>query len=372
MALLQGNRLADARSVFEQVCRIDKDDVNSWICLVQINAQLGQPGRVEQCCREIIRIQPDSHEAHYHLGCALLFQGKQAEATVVFQRAASLKSDHAPTHMQLGHLSVSPAEALRHYQEAARIAPGFADAHAAVGTALASGGRVAEAVSGFRQALRLNPALYGVHSALLFTLNYSTAHDARALRSEHVHWSRVHGLPAGPPHPNTPDASRRLRVGYVSPDLREHSVAYFFEPLLAHHTADQIETFCYAEVAQPDVITERLQSLSEHWLSTCGLSDAALAERIRNDRIDILVDLAGHSSNNRLRTFSAKPAPVQITWLGYPNTTGLTAMGYRFTDAWADPPGDSETHHTERLVRLPHGFLCYLPPSNASAVLPPP
>ncbi len=372
IALLQGNRLADACGLFEQICRIDGNDVESWIFLVKINAQLGRPDQVERCCREIIRIQPRSHDAHYHLGCALLFQGRRAEATPAFRRAAELKPDHAPTQMQLGHLSPTPEQALRHYQQAAGTAPSFAEAHAAAGAALVSCGQVEEGVSRLRQALRLNPTLHRTHSDLLFALNYRSAYDASAIFSEHARWGELHGLPSLPSHANTPDPGRRLRIGYVSPDLREHSVAYFFEPLLGAHSTSEFETFCYAEVAQPDATTRRIQSLSQHWMFTCDLSDAALAERIRADRIDILVDLAGHSANNRLLTFFAKPAPVQITWLGYPNTTGLKAMDYRFTDAWSDPPGDCDRCHTEQLIRLPNGFLCYLPPSIAPEVSPPP
>ena len=372
MALLQSGRLADACSLFEQICRADGNDIETWISLVKINAQLGRPDRVERCCREIIRIQPRSHDAHYHLGCALLFQGKRTDALPVFRRAAELKPGHAPTLMQLGHMSATPAEALRHYQEAVRAAPGFAEAHAAVGAALVSCGQVDEGISSFGQALSLDPALHRVRTDLLFALNYRSSYDVSTVFSEHVRWGELHGLPALPPPANTPDPGRRLRVGYVSPDLREHSVVYFFEPLLAAHAPDEVETFCYAEVAQPDATTRRLQSLSRHWLVTCGMTDAALAERIRADRIDILVDLAGHSANNRLRTFAAKPAPVQITWLGYPNTTGLKTIDYRFTDAWADPPGDPDAHHTEQLIRLPHGFLCYLAPSIAPSVSPPP
>lgn len=369
-ALLQKNLITDAQKLFEQIIQADRNDIESWICLVKINAQLGQPAKVEKCCLEIIRIQPNSHDAHYHLGCALLFQDKRQEASTIFQRAIQLKPDHALTHMQLGHLSVSPAEAMEHYRRAAQLQPGFADAHAAVGVALVSCGQVTEAVSNFRRALQLNPKLYRVHSDLLFAMNYSPLYDAVAIFSEHTRWGQIHTLPAVSAYANTPVPDRRLRVGYVSPDLREHSVAYFFEPLLARHSPDQVETFCYAEVARPDAITRGLQSLSGHWHTTSGMSDHELAERIRADRIDILVDLAGHSSNNRLLTFSAKPAPVQITYLGYPNTTGLPTMDYRLTDVWADPPGETERFHTEKLVRLSRGFLCYLPPSSAPPVTP--
>ncbi|MBC7881206.1 MAG: hypothetical protein H7Y37_07720 [Anaerolineae bacterium] len=170
---------------------------------------------------------------------------------------------------------------------------------------------------------------------------------------------------------NLPIPSRRLRIGYLSPDLFCHSVANFFEPLLETHNRAGFEIFCYAEVEHPDTTTERLQKLSDHWCFTCQLSDEELVAQIRNDQIDILVDLAGHTANSRLLVFAYRPAPVQVTYLGYPNTTGLSQIDYRFTDALADPPRAEELH-TETLVRLPKGFLCYRPISEVPEVLPPP
>ena len=190
--------------------------------------------------------------------------------------------------MQLGHLSTNLTEALRRYRRAAQMAPNFAEAHGSIGAVLVSCGQIKEAVSSFRQVLHLNPKSYRVHSDLLFALNYSPIYDATTIFAEHARWGQIYALPAASPYENTPDLDRRLRVGYVSPDLREHSVAYFFEPLLANHATGEVETFCYAEVAQPDATTLRLQSMTKHWHTTCGMSDRALAERIRADRIDIL------------------------------------------------------------------------------------
>src|SRR5262249_25869327 len=166
--------------------------------------------------------------------------------------------------------------------------------------------------------------------------------------------------------------ARLLRIGYVSPDFRQHSVAYFLEPLLRGHDRQQVEVFCYGDVARPDSVTTHLQELADHWLVTVGTSHQALAERIRTDRIDILVDVAGHTAGNRLLVFARKPAPVQVTWLGYPNTTGLKAIDYRLVDAVTDPAGEADAWASESLVRLEGGFLCYGALTDAPAPTLPP
>jgi predicted O-linked N-acetylglucosamine transferase (SPINDLY family) len=279
---------------------------------------------------------------------------------------------HAPTHFSLGMLAESLDDAFEHFTRAAELNPSHVEAYCGIGAALVSFGQIEEAISRLQHALQLRPTDQTIRSSVLFSLNYSQIHDARAVFSEHVRWGNSHFLNTSYRHLNAPESKRRLRVGYVSPDLCTHSVAYFFEPLLANHNPTEIETFCYSDVAKPDATSERLQTLATHWHATHGISDRELADRIHADHIDILVDLAGHTNNNRLLVFSAKPAPVQVTYLGYPNTTGLKTIDYRLTDGWADPPGQSDDYHTEELFRLPSGFLSYLPPANAPAVATPP
>ena len=159
--------------------------------------------------------------------------------------------------------------------------------------------------------------------------------------------------------PNKREIERRLKIGYVSPDFCQHSVAYFIEPLLRAHERQAVEVFCYADVTRPDSVTARLRGYADHWLITVGRSDDELAERILTDSIDILVDLAGYTSKNRLGVFARKAAPVQVSWLGYPNTTGLAAMDYRLVDAVTDPVGEADAWASETLVRVDGGFLCY-------------
>jgi protein O-GlcNAc transferase len=177
--------------------------------------------------------------------------------------------------------------------------------------------------------------------------------------------------PPPPPHDNAPLPDRRLRVGYVSADLGRHPVGYFLAPVLAAHDRAGFAIHCYSARTAEDDITARCKAASESWQIVAGLDDAALAERIRADGIDILVDLAGHTGDNRLRCFALKPAPVQVTWLGYPGTTGLREIDYRLTDAIVDPVGAADALSSEILVRLPNGFLCYTPPAGFDPAAPP-
>ena len=198
-------------------------------------------------------------------------------------------------------------------------------------------------------------------------MNYDPRYTADDIWAESRRWGELHSGPKGPDsgfYANDPTPHRRLRIGYVSPDFRTHSVSYFFEPLLTAHQRGAVEIFCYAQLSRPDETTERLKTLADHWRSTVGLSNAETAERVRADRIDILVDLAGHTANNRLGVFALKPAPVQVTWLGYAGTTGLPTMDYRFTDAVADPPGEADGYASEELIRFSRGFHCYGAPAE--------
>ncbi len=243
-----------------------------------------------------------------------------------------------------------------------------------------------ERVHGRRQAAGSDHLLAGcvaprpnyveAHSNLLFCLTYDPGIDSASLLAEHRRWESVLGGRASWLNPEAQPAAghdrnpeRRLRVGYVSPDLRRHVVARFLEPILAHHDPAQVEVICYAEVPVADVMTARLQRHVHAWRSIYGLTDGQLADLVRADGVDILVDLAGHTGNNRLGAFVRKPAPVQVTYLGYPNTTGLSAIDYCVTDSVADPPGEP-VQHSEELMRLPGCFCCYAPPEDVPPVVP--
>ena len=202
-------------------------------------------------------------------------------------------------------------------------------------------------------------------------MQYNPRYDAETIFSEHLKFARQFEEPlrsALRPHANTKIAERRLKIGYVSPDFRRHPVASFIEPALAAHNRNHCEVFCYSDVPKHDEITARMKGHSDHWRDIPGIPDGDAAELMRKDGIDILVDLAGHTSHNRLLLFARKPAPVQVSWIGYPATTGLSAMDYKIVDEYTDPHGVTERFYTEELIRLPGSFLCYLPDEQSPGV----
>lgn len=309
-----------------------------------------------------------------YLGVLLIQLGDASQAIETLERAISLSPGSAILQSNLGaahQLAGNSSLARKALESAVELEPENAEAYSNLGTALRGQGLLTEAADCFRRAIALQPNYAVAHSNLLLCLNYLDAITPADLFAEHLRWGERHAPPM--PRPTRRSIKGRpIRVGYVSPDLRDHSVAHFFEPLLRHHDPSIVQSVCYAGVARPDAVTARLQGIAGAWRSTIGLSDAALAEQIRADQIDILVDLAGHTAGNRLLTFAQRPAPVQVTWLGYPNSTGLRAMDFRLVDSITDPEGSADQWACEALLRLPGGFLCYQPPDDAPGVAPPP
>jgi predicted O-linked N-acetylglucosamine transferase (SPINDLY family) len=187
--------------------------------------------------------------------------------------------------------------------------------------------------------------------------------DSEMILREALRWNVLHAQPVKaeiPQHDNERTADRKLRIGYVAADFREHCQSLFTIPLLSNHDHERFEIFCYAQVSRPDETTERIKGFADAWRPIQGMSDQEVAALIRKDRIDILVDLTMHMAHGRQLVFARKPAPVQATWLAYPGTTGITAIDYRFTDPWLDPPG-VDHFYAEKSVRLPETFWCYDP-----------
>lgn len=337
-------------------------------------------GRLEEARNaylSALRLQPDYTEAQSSLGLVLHGLKRWDEAVELFLTALRMRPDHPIVLNNLGvslNLMGRLEEATAAFRRSLELNPDQPETHNNLSSILYEQGDSEGALAHGRKALELRPGYTAAHSSLLLRLNYEPSLTPGELFAAHKEWGRVHEAPPAKELPAFRvdlNSERLLRVGYVSPDFRRHSVAAFFEPLLLGHDRTQVEIHCYSQVADPDEVTQRLCALSDHWRKIVGLNDDALADLIRQDRIDVLVDLAGHTANGRLPLFARRPAPVQITWLGYPNTTGMKAFNARFTDEVADPKGaGAEAFHTETLVRLPQGFLCYGPPREAPPVAP--
>ncbi|MEI7552830.1 MAG: tetratricopeptide repeat protein [Verrucomicrobiota bacterium] len=373
LALRRLGRAAEALDALARARALDPALAEAQHQTGNVLKSLGRPAEAIPFLREAVRLAPAQAPAWLNLGGACLEGGALDEALAAFARALALEPARPEAHNILGHALLTAGrttEAEAAFTAALRLRPNYAAPHDNLGRLCRSVGRLPEAVGHFRAALALTPDPQ-THSNLLFALNFLPTATPAEVCAEHRRWHQLYAAPLAPDTPRPPPRARdgrRLRVGYVSPDFAHHAVAYFIEPVLAAHDRTRVEVFCYASVGTPDRFTARLRTQAEHWRDIAQLGDEAAAARIRADDLDLLVDLAGHTTRNRLRVLARRPAPVQATWIGYPNTTGLDAIDYRLTDAVSDPPGQTEAWHSERLVRLPENFSCYRPDDDAPPV----
>lgn len=336
-------------------------------------------GRLEDaamCFEKVIRDRPTAFEAMSNLAVVVERQGDRSRAEELLRRAIQLAPGQSYVRLNLGDLLLTSnrvGEAIASLEEAARLAPGLAELQIFLGNAYAKQGRLEEALGCYQRALAEQPQFAATHQIVLFTLHYSSGGDPIALAAEHRKWAERHATPLLTPvrrHVNTPEPERRIRVGYVSGDFRQHPIAFFTAPVLEAQDPNQIETICYA-TGTADAWTERIRRRASLWRETGGLGDAELADLIQQDRIDILVDLSGHTAGNRLLVFARKPAPVQVSWLGYSGTTGMQAMDYLIADPLVAPV-EEEAPFVEQPLRLPGCFLAYEIPDDRPAVVPAP
>jgi predicted O-linked N-acetylglucosamine transferase (SPINDLY family) len=258
------------------------------------------------------------------------------------------------------------ASSTAHCRRAIELAPDLAAAHHHLGNALTEEGDRSGAIASYRRAVELDPTNHDAHSNLILVALTDPGYDAARLGAEARGWAKLHAEPLRVhqrPHPGASDSApqRRLRIGYVSPDFRGHHPSrHFLMPLLRHHDRSLFDFYLYASVARPDAVTEEYRAWAgDNFRDIRRMDDVSAAELVRRDRIDILVDLAVHGAGHRLRLFACKPAPIQMTWLGYSGTTGLDSIDYRLTDPFLDPPGTDLGVYTERSLHLPESFWCY-------------
>ncbi|HMD53783.1 MAG TPA: tetratricopeptide repeat protein, partial [Phycisphaerae bacterium] len=376
--LIAQDRLDEAIAALFNAIKLKADYAEGYINLGIALKERGRLNEAVAAYQAALRHKPDFAEAHNSLGMLLQSQAVIEQAIAEFEAAIKIKPNFIDAYNNLGnaHKSIGRLDTANEvYRKLLKISPEFAVGHNNLGTALLIQGRIDECVAAYRESIKYQPSLAPAHSNLVYAMHFLTDCSPKELYEEHLRWGQMHGEPRKKLiqcHKNNRDPDRRLKIGYVSPDLRGHSVAFFMENLLAQHDAQQFEIFCYADLANPDDVTARLRKLSHHWRDTTRFSDERFAETVRKDGIDILVDLAGHTAGNRLTLFACKPAPIQVTWLGYPDTTGMTAVDYRFTDAYADPPRTAQKFYTEKLIWLKDSFLCYRPLDQAPPVGPAP
>lgn len=369
LAYFNMGKREEAEQAFRLALARDEGLFKAWNNLGMVLQAMGRLLEAGQAYGRALQLNPNLPQAHNNLGLVLLEQEKAADAIPLFRRAIDLDPAYAEARFHLA-LALEQAgrldEAMNIYNETLALRPDADVLLQNLGKLLMNLGQAEEAVAAYRREFAISRKL-AVFSDLLFALNHVPGIAPDELFREHLEFGRLFSQPAAN-FGNAAEPGKRLRIGYLSPDFRRHSVARFIEPVLANHDRSRFEVFAYYLHPTADEVTQRLRSLCDHWLDCATLSDEALADTIRKDGIDILVDLAGHTGENRLSVFARKPAPVQVTWLGYLNTTGLAAMDYRITDRYADPPGASDALHTEKLARLPHSQWCYLPPANAPPV----
>jgi len=340
--------------------------------------QQGQLAQAQALYRQALSIEPTNPDALHLLGVIALQTGNPAQTIDLVSKAIAIDPRQPEFHsnLALAYNGVGELDkAAEHFRKALALKPAFAEVQNNLANLYKSLGQIPQALECYQKAIALKPDYVAAQSNRLLALNYIDS-DPQWVAGEHRRWAEAIesslASSRSRPHINDRNPNRRLRIGYVSPDFNEHAVSFFFEPLLANHDRAQFDIFCYSDVDRPDAITQRLRTYPATWREILHVPDEKVAELIRQDQNDILVDLTGHTQGNRLLAFARKPAPIQITYLGYPNTTGLSSMDYRLTDSFADPADKTDSLHTEKLLRLPQSAWCYRPyqPSPAVGPLP--
>jgi len=389
------NRFDEAEASYRQAIQIKPDYGDANLSLGNMLMELGRMDEAETCYRQAIQLKPDFAEAHSNLGNYLRDLGRLDEAIASYRRALQIRPDFSEVHSNLGNalrdmgllddaetcyrqaiqLKPDNADALINlgatlydlerlvesvdcYNLSIEINPNRADAHSNLATALRVLGHLAEAEASYRRAIQFAPDHALAHSGLLFLYSFHAFIDPHQYIAQARNWEQA-CLPEQDRlvareriFLRPPLAGRRLRVGYVSADFRQHAVSYFIEQLITHHDRTKVELFAYSNNIFRDAVTERLQALFEHWTLISGLSDYAVRDRIEADGIDVLIDLSGHTSGNRMGVFARRAAPVQAYYLGYFASTGLTEMDYWIGDEVVTPP-ETDGHFSEQVWRLP-------------------
>lgn len=368
-------RYEDACESLRRAIALDPHSAEAHNNLGNALRELGQHDESLLSFERAILLRPHFAQALNNAGVALSERGRHVDAAQYFRRAVDSDPEFVEAILNFGaclRQCEELTEAIDCFERAIALEPENKKAHAYRGLALLEVARIDDGLTALRRALEIDPDYMRARNNYLFGLNYQPGLSGAALLEEHKEFGRRYAHLGARIFANARDPDRRLRIAYISPDFKRHSCSFFTEPLLAAHDPAAVEIFCYSDVQSPDATTVRLRRHVPHWRDTSKLLTAQFIETVLADQIDIAIDLTGHTGNNRLDAFATHLAPVQMSWLGYPGTTGLNAIDYRITEAIADPVGAADRHHTETLVRLPRTFLCYRPPDEASEIVAPP
>lgn len=376
-ALMTLQRFTAAEKALESAVSLNPSSVDGFYMLGKVCIELGKPKAARGHWRRAHELSP-AFEHLYGDFCHLLFRlGDLHEARVLILTGIAAHPGNASLYFFLGNVHSEGGNfeaALDAYQKARELGFNTPESLSNLANALRHLGHLEQAIAMSGEAKLAQPDDSSIASTYLFTMQYSSNFSKQEKFAEHVAFAEKFEQPLTPlwgNYANERSTARRLRIGYVSGDLRHHSLAFFFEPILAHHDPSKYEIFCFYAHPVEDAATVRFKKLADHWVACSAMSDDELASTIRSLSIDILIDLSGHTAHNRLLTFARKPAPIQMTWLGYQSTTGLRAIDYRITDEALDPTGSSEHLHSERLLRLPaSGTFMGLPGGPAVNELP--
>jgi predicted O-linked N-acetylglucosamine transferase (SPINDLY family) len=377
-ALQHQGRLAEAIAAYDRAVALRPDFAPFH---TNLGLALYAGGRLEEAVAaygRAIALEPGLAEVYNNLGTALWDLGRLDAALAAFRQAVAVRPELAEGHNNLAIALRQQGQldaALAAFRQAIALRPDHAEAHNNLGVLLKDQGQLDAALACFRRAVELKPDYSHAASNVVFTLWFHPAFDAPTILAAHRDWARRFAeplAPAGelPPHANDNDRApdRRLRVGFLSPDFRVHPVGQLLVPLFTHHDRRQTEFVAYSDVTAADGVTRQLKALAEEWHETAAWNDGQVADRIKADRIDILVDTTMHTAGGRPLVFARKPAPIQVAMLGLPITTGLAAVDYRLTDSILDPPGSCDHDYSEQSIRLPQAFWCYPAPAEAPAV----
>jgi len=375
-ALRAAGRTDEAIAAYKQSIGITGgDDADVFQSLGEALVGHGRIDEAIDTLKQLCELRPTEPDAHNNLGLLYEKTGRFDDALKEYE--AAIRAGKSPeAHNNLANYLNSQSKldrSLEEYRKALAIDATFYEAWSNLANALVELGELDEGLDAYHKALQLKPDFAGARSNMLLAILYNPRISAMEVAAEHKRWEEVHGAPLRSsitPHKNDRSPKRKLRIGYVSPDFRSHAVAFFSLPVLTSHDRSQFEVICFSNNHHADGITARFQKAAAGWHNIVTVSDNDAAALIGEQKIDILVDLAGHTANNRLPVFARKPAPIQMTAWGYPHSTGLSSIDYKVSDAYCDPPGENEELNSEKLIRMPDIFWCYNPPEDSPDIGP--